>query len=374
MFFKDVIGQDEIKERLLNSVHTGQIAHAQLICGPSGIGKFPMAMAYARYIHCTNRRQDEACGECPSCRQYSALTHPDLHFVFPIVRSEKKKKKSCDDYDNEWRAFLKEHLYFGIDDWLSYIGAENSQAIIYSDESERILRKMNMKTYESPYKVMIIWMPERMHQTCANKLLKLLEEPYENTVFLLVSDEPAKVLGTILSRSQRVAMKALPAEVMAADLQEKIGIARQDALAVAHLAEGNYIRARENLMLNEENKAYFDFFVRVMRLAYMRKIKDLKSWSEEVSDLGRERIRKFLSYMQRMIRENYIYNLNNPQLNYMNRDEEMFSSRFAPFIHERNVRSIMEHLEKAEKDIGQNANAKIVLFDLSIKMIMLLKN
>ena len=373
MFFKDVIGQDEVKQRLLRSVDSGHIAHAQLLCGPEGIGKFAMAMAYARYIHCTNRQQGDACGVCPSCKQYAAFTHPDLHFVFPIVKVE-KKKRICDDYLPEWCEFLKEHTYFGIDSWLSYINAENKQAMIYGEESESILRKMSLKSYESPYKIMIIWLPERMNDTCANKLLKLLEEPYPGSVFLLVSNNPERVLGTIRSRSQLIEMRSLPTPVIAEALQSRYGIAAQDALAVAHVAEGSYLRACESLQLNEENRLFFNYFVQVMRLAYGRKIKDLKAWSEEVADLGRERLRRFLAYAQRMVRENYIYNLHMPELSYMNREEEQFSTRFAPFIHERNVQAIMKHLSDAQNDIGQNANAKIVLFDLAIKLILLLKS
>ena len=372
-FFKDVIGQEEVKQRLLQSVDSGHIAHAQLLCGPEGIGKFAMAIAYARYIHCTNRQQGEACGVCPSCRQYAALTHPDLHFVFPMVRVE-KKKRICDDYLPEWCDFLKEHIYFGLDSWLSHINAENKQAVIYGEESESILRKMSLKSYESPYKIMIIWLPERMNDTCANKLLKLLEEPYPGSVFLLVSNAPDRVLGTIRSRSQLIEMRPLSSSVIAEALQRNYGITGQEDVGVANVGDGSYLRACESLQLNEENKLFFDYFVQVMRLAYGRKIKALKGWSEEVADLGRERLRRFLAYAQRMVRENYIYNLHVPDLSYMNREEEQFSTRFAPFIHERNVQAIMKHLSDAENDIGQNANAKIVLFDLAIKLIMLLKS
>ncbi len=373
MFFKDIIGQDEVKRRLINSVDSGHIAHAQLLCGPEGVGKFAMALAYARYIHCANRRDGEACGECPSCKQHSALTHPDLHFVFPMVKVD-KKKRICDDYLPEWSEFLKENTYFGLDTWLKHISADNKQAVIYGEESESILRKMSLKSYGSPYKIMIIWLPERMNDTCANKLLKLLEEPYPGSVFLLVSNNPARVLGTIQSRSQLIEMRALSSHVIAEALQRQYGIGEQDAKAVAHIADGSYLRACEALQLNEENQLFFNYFVAVMRLAYARRIKDLKAWSEEVADLGRERLRRFLSYAQRMIRENYIYNLHVPELSYMNTEEQQFSSRFAPFIHERNVQAIMQHLSDAENDIGQNANAKIVLFDLAIKLIMLLKS
>ena len=374
MFFRDVIGQEDVKQRLIHSVKTGQIAHAQLFCGPEGVGKFPLALAYARYIQCTNKGENDACGQCPSCKQYNNLMHPDLHFVFPIVKNEKKKKRVSDDYIEDWRLFLAEITYFNLDQWLEYIDAANSQAMIYAEESREIIRKISLKTYESDYKVMIIWLPERMNAVCANKLLKLLEEPYDKTVFLLVSDNASAILGTILSRTQPVHLRPLSEDVVSSALVTNYSLSPEDASAIAHIASGNYLRALESIRVSDEMRLNFDLFVRLMRLAYGRKIKDLKLWSEEISDLGREKERVFLSYAQRMLRENFIYNIRQPEINYMTTQEAQFSSRFAPFIHERNVYPIMEELSRAYDDIGQNANGKIVFFDLAIKMIMLLKS
>ena len=374
MFFRDVIGQEDVKQRLIHSVKTGQIAHAQLFCGPEGVGKFPLALAYARYIQCTNKGENDACGQCPSCKQYNNLMHPDLHFVFPIVKNEKKKKRVSDDYIEDWRLFLAENTYFNLDQWLEYIDAANSQAMIYAEESREIIRKISLKTYESDYKVMIIWLPERMNAVCANKLLKLLEEPYDKTVFLLVSDNASAILGTILSRTQPVHLRPLSEDVVSSALVTNYSLSPEDASAIAHIASGNYLRALESIRVSDEMRLNFDLFVRLMRLAYGRKIKDLKLWSEEISDLGREKERIFLSYAQRMLRENFIYNIRQPEINYMTTQEAQFSSRFAPFVHERNVYPIMEELSRAYDDIGQNANGKIVFFDLAIKMIMLLKS
>lgn len=374
MFFRDVIGQEDVKQRLIHSVKTGQIAHAQLFCGPEGVGKFPLALAYARYIQCTNKGENDACGQCPSCKQYNNLMHPDLHFVFPIVKNEKKKKRVSDDYIEDWRLFLAENTYFNLDQWLEYIDAANSQAMIYAEESREIIRKISLKTYESDYKVMIIWLPERMNAVCANKLLKLLEEPYDKTVFLLVSDNASAILGTILSRTQPVHLRPLSEDVVSSALVTNYSLSSEDASAIAHIASGNYLKALESIRVSDEMSLNFDLFVRLMRLAYGRKIKDLKLWSEEISDLGREKERVFLSYAQRMLRENFIYNIRQPEINYMTTQEAQFSSRFAPFIHERNVYPIMEELSRAYDDIGQNANGKIVFFNLAIKMIMLLKS
>lgn len=372
MFFRDVIGQDVVKRQLIHSVKSGRIAHAQLFTGGEGVGKFPLALAYARYIQCTNRQENDACGECLSCKKYNTLLHPDLHFVFPIVKKG-SKETVCDDYIAQWREFVNENSYFNLDQWLSFIGAGNAQATIYAKESDEIIRKLNLKTYESDYKVMIVWLPERMNETCANKLLKVIEEPYENTVLLLVSDEPDKILNTILSRSQQIQVRSIPHEIIARELVRQYGIDEQDAVAVAHTSGGSFIKAIESIRLSEENSLFFDLFVRLMRLAYSRKIKALKEWTEEVAELGRERQKKLLAYSQRMLRENFIHNLAIPQINYLNRQEAEFSSRFSPFITERNIYPLMEEFGKAEADIAQNANAKIVFFDLCIKVIMLLK-
>lgn len=373
-FFRDVIGHDSLKASLIRSVNAGNIAHAQLFSGIEGVGKFAMAMAYARYIHCTNRGEHDACGECPSCMQYNALSHADLHFVFPMVRVKEKKKVHCDDYRQAWDEFISTNTYFGIDEWLHAMNAENKQAIIYADESDEIWRKMTLKSFSSPYKIMIIWLPERMNVECANKLLKLFEEPYPNTIFLLVSNAPDQLLSTIRSRVQQVSLPALTLDTIAQALQQQYGITDTDARAVAHLSSGSYLKACNNLSLNEENKLFFDLFVQLMRMAYARRIKELKAWSEDAAELGRERLRNFLSYTARMIRENYIYNLSQPSLNYMTGEEAQFSTRFAPFVNERNVQEIIAILNSAENDIGQNANAKIVLFDLAVKMILQLKN
>lgn len=373
-FFRDVIGHDNLKASLIRSVNAGNIAHAQLFSGIEGVGKFAMAMAYARYIHCTNRGEHDACGECPSCMQYNALSHADLHFVFPMVRNKDKKKVHCDDYRQAWDEFISTNTYFGIDEWLHAMNAENKQAIIYADESDEIWRKMTLKSFSSPYKIMIIWLPERMNVECANKLLKLFEEPYPNTIFLLVSNAPDLLLLTIRSRVQQISLPALTLDTIAQALQQQYGITDTDARAVAHLSSGSYLKACNNLSLNEDNKLFFDLFVQLMRLAYARRVKELKVWSEDAAELGRERLRNFLIYTARMIRENYIYNLSQPSLNYMTGEEVQFSTRFAPFVNERNVQEIIAILNSAENDIGQNANAKIVLFDLAVKMILLLKN
>lgn len=373
MLFKDIIGQEIAKERLIRSVLEERVPHALLICGPEGVGKLPLAIAYAQYISCANRSETDSCGVCPSCVKFNKLVHPDVHFMFPIVKSAKGKKEVCDDYIADWRRLVTETPYFGFNHWLNEIEAENLQAIIYAKESDEILRKLSLKSSEGGYKFAILWLPEKMHAVCANKILKLLEEPPERTVFLLVSEAPEMILGTILSRAQRFNMKNIDEQSIAATLQNKYHIQPQESLSIAHLANGNFVKALEAIHLNEENQLFFDLFVNLMRLAYQRKIKEMKQWSETVAKMERERQKSFLQYCQRMIRENFIYNLHNANLTYMTRGEQDFATRFAPFINERNVMGLTDELSEAQKHIQQNVNAKMVFFDFSLKMIVLLK-
>ncbi len=372
--FKEVIGQESVKQRLKQEVQEGRIPHAQLFCGPAGAGKLPIALAYARYLCCPHRTEDDACGTCPSCIKWEKLVHPDVHFLFPIVNKAKSPKVSvCDDFLPQWRQQLTDSTYFNLQHWLNDIGAENKQAQIFAQESDEIIRKLSLKSSEGGYKVTLIWQAEKMNQTCANKLLKLLEEPPLNTVFLLISETPETILPTILSRTQRIHIPPIEGNSLATALQMKYGVTSGDSTAIAHIANGNLIKALETIHLNADNEMFFKLFVSLMRLSYQRKIKEMKEWSEQIAGMGRERQKSFLAYCQRMIRESFIYNFHCPELNYLNTEENQFSSRFAPFINERNVWGIMEELSEAQVHIEQNVNARMVFFDFSLKMIVLLK-
>ena len=372
MFFKDIVGQEEIKKQLIKNVQENKIAHAQLFCGGEGIGKLPLAIAYARYISCLNPSEEDACGKCANCIKFNNLAHPDLHFIFPVVKKKNTKEIVSDDYIAEWRELIAKTPYFNLHTWLEEMGAENQQALIYVKESNEIIRKLSLKSSQGGYKIIIIWLPEKMNQECSNKLLKLLEEPAEQTVFLLVSEEPDALLTTIQSRTQRINIKGIDENDIKEALINIYGLQEQDATNIAHQCEGNFLKAIESISLNEENKLFFDLFVALMRLSYQRKIKDMKAWSETVATMGREKQKHFLGYCQRMIRENFIYNFHNRSITYLANDEEAFSTRFAPFINERNVMEIMNELNEAQRHIEQNVNAKMVFFDFSLKMIVLL--
>jgi DNA polymerase-3 subunit delta' len=342
-----------------------------LFCGPEGVGKLPLALAYAQYLNCTNRQEGDSCGKCPSCVKYGHLAHPDLHFVFPIVK--KDKKELCDDYVADWRNFLNKNAYFNLGQWLSHIDAENAQGIIYARESERIIHKLSLRIYEAKYKVMIIWLPEKMHESCANKLLKIIEEPTPDTIFLLVSNNPDYIIGTIQSRSQRVNIRGVSKEDIINSLETNYGIEPENAVSVAHIARGSYLKAIETISLGEENKFFFNLFIQLMRSSYTRNVKKIKDISDELAQIGRESQKMFLAYSQRMIREYFISNLSQPEMVYLNNEEAAFGTKFAPFINERNITYFMDEFALAERHIEQNVNAKMVFFSLFLKVTILLK-
>lgn len=371
MFFKDIIGQTEAKQRLIKEIQEGKIPHARLFCGGQGTGKLPLAIAYARYLSCEHPGETDACGNCPNCIKYNKLAHPDLHFVFPVIKLKNKDTVS-DDFLTLWREMLQNTPYFNMNIWLEQMGAENQQAQIFVKESEEIVRKLSLKPSQGGYKIIIIWLPEKMNAECSNKLLKLLEEPPAKTVFLLVSEEPDALLATIQSRTQRFKIPGIGDNDIATTLVREYGIEEKAAVNIAHRSEGNWIKALETIHTNEESKLFFELFVSLMRLAYQRKIREMKQWSETLAAMGRERQKHFLAYAQRMIRENFVCNFSNSSIVYLNEEEQNFANRFAPYINERNVINIMDELSEAERHIGQNVNARMVFFDFALKMIVLL--
>lgn len=368
MFFKDVIGQEKLINKLIREVNEGRIPHAQLFVGKEGVGKLAVAIAYARYISCNHRNENDACGICSSCIMFNKLQHPDLHFIFPVI-----KKKISDDYIKEWRTLIVETPYFSLEHWLQKINAENQQAVIYTKESEEIIKKLALKSSQGGYKFCIIWLPERMKTEGSNKLLKLLEEPPKKTLFLLLSEAPEQLLTTIISRTQKIPFDRLSEDSIKKTLIQKHNINPENAQHLAHLANGNYIKALEVLDIEHNTNDFNKRFIELMRLAYKRNLKELRNWSFDIASIGREKQKQFLAYTQRLIRENFIYNFHENEMNYMTQEEENFSIRFSPFINERNVIELINELSEAQIDISQNVNAKMVFFDLSMKVIMLLK-
>ncbi len=377
MFFRDVIGQQEVIERLVKDAQAGTVPHAMLFCGPEGVGKLQTAIAFSRYLLCRDKGSSaDSCGQCPACVKMDKLVHPDLHFVFPVINKSKSSERSTvsDDEIATWRETVLDKQYFGFEEWLSAINADNKQASIFVTESESILSKLSLKSVEGGYKIMIIWHAEKMNQQCANSILKLLEEPPAGTVFILTTDAPEQMLETILSRTQRIDFKRIPEQVIQDRLKGKGYSLDPDAAAkIAHLSGGSWFKAISALRVNAESEEFFDYFTQLMRLSYTRRLKELKRWSDSIASNGREWQKRFLEYCQRMIRENFICNFHQPELNYLTEQEQQFSIKFAPYVNENNIIGLMEQLSDAARDIGQNVNSKMVFFDLSLKTIMLMK-
>ena len=373
--FDNIIGQKEYIASLRTAIDNNRLPHALLISGNEGSGSLALAYAAAQYLICPHRHDGDACGQCPQCLQLGKLQHPDVHFVFPVVRKKNQKEAPISlDYMSEWRnAFLNNH-YLTLNEWTTTSGEENKQAGIFVAEANNIIKTLSVKPFESDYRVMIIWLPEKMNEETANKLLKIIEEPNDMTHFFLVSQEPERIIGTIQSRVQRINLPPIADVDIQQALVSRFNCPQDKAIDYARMSHGSYVEALKLLNDDEERSFYFTKFCEMMRLSYAKKLFDMKEWSEEMSGIGRERQKAYLQYAQQMIRENFIMNFNTPSLNYLNESERTFSSRFHAFVNHNNVAGIMDELALAEKDIMQNVNAKMVFFDLSLKLIMLLKS
>lgn len=377
MTFQEVIGQEDAKERLRMLVQENRVPHAMLFCGPQGCGKMALAMAFASYLLCANKENGDSCGHCPQCAMTRKWSHPDLHFTYPVIKAagtSSDYKPVSDDFAREWHRLLGVSPYFTIDHWLREIGAGNQQAIITVRESDEISRKLSLKSSQGGYKVSLIWLPERMNEASANKLLKLIEEPPSQTVFLLVSEEPVLLLETIRSRTQRFDMRAIDTQSIEQTLIGQRGIDAPQAHRIARVAAGSWTKALDLLSAENEEHEFLDMFMKMNRQSFERNIRGMRTWSDDAYDMGRERQRRMLRYFLRMIRESFMYNFRIPELNYMTEEEENFVRRFAPYVNEANVIEMSDLMAEGIRDIGQNANARIVFFDTALRMTRLLRN
>lgn len=372
MKFNEIIGHEDVKKRLKSMVDNDHIPHALLIYGEPGVGKLALARALAQYIQCSNHSYGDSCGVCPSCVQHQTFNHTDTFYIYPVVKKSSSVAVS-DDYAEEWRKFIQSSDYENFEKWTKSFKNENAQPKIFAAESVSLIHKMTMASLTTRYKIAIVWLPEKMEESCANKLLKIIEEPYPDSLFIFVCDNPKELLPTIYSRTQRIEVRRLSVDDISRYLQNKNGIEPQQATAIAAIADGNMVKAEEYLMLDSEVKVFFKSFVEVMRMAYTRDIKGLKKWSESINNFKREKEKRFMEYCSRMLRENFIYNLHKPSLNYLTSEEEAFSKKFSPFINERNVEDMISEFNKASRDIQGNANGKIVMFDLALKITKLIK-
>ena len=373
MQFQKIVGQEKVKQRLIKSVNENRISHAQFLTGPSGVGKLALAIAYAQFVNCTNRQPNDSCGSCPSCKKYGKLIHPDLHFVFPVVSSPKFDKPVSDNYIAQWRELLLSSPYFNLQQWLDFIGSENKQGLISKNESVEVLRKLNLKTFEAEYKIMIIWQPDKMNAVAANKLLKLIEEPPDKTLFLLVGEDQEKLLKTILSRTQIIPVPRIDQPSMHHYLVTEYEIREEDAASFVNLSQGSLIEARNHIQSSEDSLFNFEQFTQLMRLCYKKDVIEINTWVDEMARIGREKQKSLFTYALRLIRESFMLNQQQNSLAYLAQKEKDFATKFSPFINERNTGKIYEHLNLAHYHIERNGYAKLIFMDLSLQIIQLLK-
>jgi len=378
VLFKDILGLAHIKNHLASSADNGRIPHAQLFVGPEGSGTLPMALAYAQYVVCRNKNSENSGGDSTCNLKFNGLAHPDLHFAFPVANSDKIKSHAIsNNYMVEWRQFVKEQPYGNLFDWYRLIGIEKKQGQIGVDEAQDIVKKLSLKSYEGGYKVMLIWMAEKMNNSAANKLLKLIEEPPEKTIFLLITQEEEQIIQTIRSRCQILHFPPLAEETIAKALISR-GCANDEALRLAHEANGNFNKALDLMNNDSEDLVFEKWFVQWVRSAFKAKgnkaaIHDLILWSEEVAKTGRETQKKFLHYCLMVMRQAMLINFNAKDLAYMKIHVDGFQlDKFASFVHENNILNIVEELEDAIYHIERNGNSKLILTDLSIKLTRLL--
>lgn len=372
MLFKEVLGQNELKQHLIQATNEGRVSHAQLFIGPRGSGKLPIAIAYAQYINCTDKEENDSCGKCSNCIKYNTLAHPDLHFVYPVNTTAKiKKDPISDNFSTEWREFIKTNPYSSMSDWLKYIDIENKQGNISVHESQKIISKLSLKSYESEFKVMIIWMAEQMNNTSANKLLKILEEPPDKTLFILIAEDYEQLLATIISRTQLFKLNKLSDNEIIDGLSIK-GIEHNTAETIAHSCNGDYSQAVKLASQGVDTEELSTLFRDWMLLCYKKDVVGCVNWVDEISRIGRIRQKNLLIYGIDAFRKAILRQAVNDDFSLMLSFEKQFLTKFSTFINEVNTFDLISNFNTAVYHVERNGNPKIIFTDLSLKTIKLL--
>ena len=372
MLFKDISGNEDVKKELFEAVKKNRIAHAQLFLGGGGDAKLPLSLAFAQYLNCEQKANNESCNKCHSCQMYNTLSHPDLHLVFPVLKINNIKNPTSDNFVKNWRKAIIKNPYISLNEWYDYLGSENKQGAIYKDEAENIQKKTSLKNFEAAFRIFIFWMPERMNIITANKLLKLIEEPPKGTFFFLISENFDQLLPTITSRVQTVKIKKFSNNNIVEYLQKNHNITKEKANKISRIVSGNLSKAIY-ICKNETNQEFLKEFQNWMQICYKAKITETGNFTDKITKLGRENQKEFLHESLGIIRECLLVNTHNDGPLKKQELEEKFVRNFAPFIHESNGVEIFERLEKAIKNIERNANPKILFYELSLHMMRLLK-
>lgn len=380
MRFADITGQDDLKRHLAQTVDAGRVSHAQLFTGASGFGTLALAVAYVQYLCCRHRRNGDSCGECPDCRQIEALAHPDLHLVFPVNKQGKKSGEviRSDEFLLQFRTLFAERRgYFSPQEWYDRLDlGKTLKGMIAAREADEIIRKLSFKSFEADYKTMLVWLPETMNEEAANKILKILEEPWERTLFILVSEHPDRLLPTILSRTQevcvpRIAPEVLEREAFARGVADPLQARNMARLADGDLLELGHLVAGES---DAQRKEHFDLFCSLMRLSYNDKHLELVTWAEDAAQLSREQQRGFLRDAARLLRESYMLHAGIREISYLWGEELAFCTKFAPFVGSQNIEPLIAEIESASAQIAQNGNPTIVFTHFALSVSKMIKH
>lgn len=378
MLFSQVIGQHEIKERLVQTVRDNRVAHAQLFFGGEGFGKLSLAIAYAQFVNCRDSNRfatGDSCGKCPSCIKYNKLIHPDLHFIFPVATNKDVKEKPVSkNFIHAWRKFLIENEYFvSLNEWYDKIEIEKKQAGISVHDCNEIIRTLSYTSYESEYKVMIIWMVEKLNYQAAPKLLKILEEPPDKTLFILISEQTDQIITTILSRLLLIKIPKIEEQILVDACQRKLKMSHEEALTVVHIANGSYKEAIRLAGQAETRKVYFEKFVAWMRMCWAPDIPKIVAFTDEMSRDTRESNKSFLQFGLSLLRNCLVLNYVDKKFVRTRYEEEKFSSDFSKFVHKDNIVQFSDEFNKAVMHIERNVHTGMVFMDLSLTVAKLLK-
>lgn len=375
MFFRDIVGQEQVKQQLIQTVKEGRIPHALLFLGPEGSGNLALAIAYGQLVCCENPTENDSCGTCHSCKKYQKLIHPDLHFIFPVnTTKDSDKDVRSDHFLAKWRELFLLSPYFSENKWYEYIGIENKQGSISKNEASEIIRKLSLKSFESEYKVVVIWLPERMNEVSANKLLKLIEEPPEKTLFMLVSENSERIIKTILSRTQLIKVPHIDRQSLASALEDRQAVESFMAQSIARIANGNFALAQQLAAEGSQSISWFEAFQQMMRLSYKKDVLGLMEWAEEMASIGRERQKNFFEYAEKLTRDSLMTNMGLTDLAFPGKNEEVFVTNFSPYIPAGVAQVIYREMNLAFLQISQNGNPKVIFTDLVLKMVKVINS
>lgn len=376
MKFSSIIGQEAIKQLLVNTVHNNHISHAQLFLGNLGHGGLSLAIAYAQFISCTNKQENDSCGTCSSCIKYEKLIHPDLFFTFPVNKTHNVTEKNpiSNHFLNYWREIvLRTNGFFNETQWGQEIGLDNKLGNISVYESAEIIKRLSLKAFESDYKITIIWKPERMNDSASNKLLKLIEEPPKNTLFFLVAEDQEAIIQTILSRTQLVKVNRLSHATLVQALNQQYGIQQDKASAIANISDGSLVEAVKHISINEDDLLIRDKFIQWMRICYKPEIVNMVDWVDDQANLGREKQKLFLQYALHIFREALIMNYATADLLHVEGEEKAWLQKFCPYVNGLNAVELMELYNDSVYKIERNANPKPLFLNLGLKTTKLLR-